>query len=104
MPFTNRILVFGHVKCNEYCQLFGCNLIFELESSNSFDYMSWVFKKRKSNQYLKEGVSCTVDNASEKLDKLYTFYSKGLNSMGWEKYEKLNIEFNDKVIGTKKNK
>lgn len=46
----------------------------------------------------------TVDNASEKLDKLYTFYSKGLNSMGWEKYEKLNIEFNDKVIGTKKNK
>lgn len=45
-----------------------------------------------------------VDHASEKLSKLYTFYSKGLNTIGWDKYEKLNIEFNDKVIGTKKNK
>lgn len=46
----------------------------------------------------------TAENAAEKFGKLYTFYSKGLNSMGWDKYEKLNIEFNDKVIGTKKNK
>lgn len=46
----------------------------------------------------------TVENASEKLSKLYTFYSKGLNVMGWDKYEKLNIEFNDKVIGTRRNK
>lgn len=46
----------------------------------------------------------TADNATEKLSKLYTFYSKGLNTIGWDKYEKLNIEFNDKVIGTKKNK
>lgn len=44
----------------------------------------------------------TVENAEGKLDKLYTFYTKGLNTIGWEKYEKLNIEFNDKVIGTKK--
>lgn len=44
----------------------------------------------------------TVDNAAEKLDKLYTFYTRGLNNIGWGKYEKLNIEFNDKVIGTKK--
>ena len=46
----------------------------------------------------------TAENAAEKLSKLYTFYSKGLNNVGWDKYEKLNIEFNDKVIGTKKNK
>lgn len=46
----------------------------------------------------------TTDNAQEKLDKLYTFYSKGLNTIGWGKYDKLNIEFNDKVIGTKRNK
>ena len=45
-----------------------------------------------------------TDHAAEKLSKLYTFYSKGLNTIGWDKYEKLNIEFNDKVIGTRKNK
>ena len=45
-----------------------------------------------------------TDHAAEKLSKLYTFYSRGLNTIGWDKYEKLNIEFNDKVIGTRKNK
>ncbi len=46
----------------------------------------------------------TVENAEEKLGKLYTFYTKGLNTIGWDKYEKLNIEFNGKVIGTRRNK
>ncbi len=46
----------------------------------------------------------TAENAKEKLEKLFTFYKKGLATVGWEKYEVLNIEFNDKVIGTKKNK
>ena len=45
-----------------------------------------------------------AENIAEKLEKLYTFYSKGLNTVGWDKYEKLNIEFNDKVICTKKEK
>ena len=44
-----------------------------------------------------------AENITGKLDKLYTFYTKGLNAIGWDKYEKLNIEFNDKVICTKKN-
>ena len=44
-----------------------------------------------------------AENITGKLDKLYTFYTKGLNTIGWDKYEKLNIEFNDKVICTKKN-
>ena len=45
-----------------------------------------------------------ADDITEKFSKLYTFYSKGLNTIGWDKYEKLNIEFNDKVIGTRRNK
>lgn len=45
-----------------------------------------------------------AENIAEKLEKLFTFYSKGLNTVGWDKYEKLNIEFNDKVICTKKEK
>ena len=45
-----------------------------------------------------------AEEIAEKLEKLYTFYTKGLNKVGWDKYEKLNIEYNDKVICTKKKK
>ena len=37
-----------------------------------------------------------------KLDKLRAFYQKGLNNIGWNKYSKLNIEFDNKIIGTKR--
>ena len=60
-----------------------------------------IMVPRVGNHIIEFGNS---DNAIEKFSKLYTFYSKGLNTIGWDKYEKLNIEFNDKVIGTRKNK
>lgn len=43
-----------------------------------------------------------VENLDGKFEKLKEFYEKGLNEIGWNKYKKLNIEFKDKVIGTKK--
>lgn len=38
----------------------------------------------------------------EKFSKLLTFYSKVLNRIGWNKYERISIEFNNQIIGTKK--
>jgi cell division protein FtsQ len=46
----------------------------------------------------------TVDNAAGKLDKLYTFYKKGLSEIGWNKHSKLNVEFGNKVIATVRDK
>lgn len=43
-----------------------------------------------------------AEDIEEKLQKLYTFYHKGMNTIGWNKYSKLNIEFNEKVICTKR--
>lgn len=43
-----------------------------------------------------------AEQVKEKLQKLHTFYQKGMNTIGWNKYSKLNIEFNEKVICTKK--
>lgn len=54
---------------------------------------------RVGNHAIELGV---VENLDEKLEKLKEFYEKGLNEIGWNKYKKLNIEFKDKVIGTKK--
>lgn len=43
-----------------------------------------------------------AEDVKEKLQKLYIFYHKGMNTIGWNKYSKLNIEFNEKVICTKR--
>lgn len=44
----------------------------------------------------------TAENAPAKLDKLYTFYKKGLSTVGWNKHSKLNVEFGNKIFATKK--
>ena len=45
-----------------------------------------------------------AENIDKKLQKLYTFYQNGMNEIGWNKYSKINIEFSDKVICTKREK
>lgn len=37
----------------------------------------------------------------KKLDKLKTFYEKGINQVGWNKYSEINLEYNDQIICTK---
>ena len=38
----------------------------------------------------------------EKLERLRIFYEKGLNQIGWNKYSKINLEFSNQIICTKK--
>ena len=38
----------------------------------------------------------------EKLDKLMTFYQKGLNETGWNKYSVINLKYDKQVVGTKR--
>lgn len=40
----------------------------------------------------------------EKFNNLKAFYTKGLNTVGWNKYEKINIKISNKVICTKREK
>lgn len=37
----------------------------------------------------------------EKFRKLQTFYKKVLNQIGWNKYQRISIEFKNQIIGTK---
>lgn len=39
---------------------------------------------------------------AHKLEKLQTFYEKGLNKVGWDRYSQINIGHGDQVIATKK--
>ncbi|MBE6304080.1 MAG: cell division protein FtsQ [Bacteroidales bacterium] len=43
-----------------------------------------------------------ADNLEKKLSKLKEFYTEGLNKVGWNKYNRINIEFDKQVICTKK--
>ena len=37
-----------------------------------------------------------------KFEKLYTFYEEGLGVLGWNKYSRINLDYSDQVIGTRK--
>ncbi|WP_300725612.1 cell division protein FtsQ [uncultured Bacteroides sp.] len=41
---------------------------------------------------------------NEKFTKLQTFYKEALNQVGWNKYERISVEFNNQIICTKKAK
>ena len=43
-------------------------------------------------------------NYEEKFERLRTFYEKGLNQVGWNKYSRISLEFNNQIICTKKEK
>ncbi len=42
------------------------------------------------------------DKLEAKLDKLKKFYEKGLGTVGWNKYSKINVEIDKQVICTKR--
>lgn len=44
------------------------------------------------------------DNYENKFDRLKTFYKKGLNEIGWNKYSRISLEFDNQIICTKKEK
>ena len=42
------------------------------------------------------------NNVADKLERLKTFYKKALNKVGWNKYSRISLEFNNQIICTKK--
>ena len=43
-----------------------------------------------------------AENMKEKFHKLRTFYEEALNRVGWNKYNRISIEFSNQIICTKK--
>ncbi len=44
------------------------------------------------------------NNYENKFERLKTFYKKGLNEIGWNKYSRISLEFDNQIICTKKEK
>ena len=43
-----------------------------------------------------------LENFENKLSRLKIFYEKGLNQVGWNKYSRINLEFSNQIICTKR--
>jgi len=43
-----------------------------------------------------------IDNYQEKFRNLEAFYHQGLNNVGWNKYDKINLKYENQVICTKR--
>ncbi|MCB2197285.1 MAG: hypothetical protein KQH79_15605 [Bacteroidetes bacterium] len=44
----------------------------------------------------------TIENYQKKFRNLRAFYLQGLNTVGWNEYEKINLKFDNQVICTKR--
>lgn len=71
----------------------------QIEQIHFNDKKEIIIIPRVGNHIIELG---TAEDIDKKLEKLYTFYHEGMNKIGWNKYSKLNIEFGDKVICTKR--
>ncbi len=43
-----------------------------------------------------------LEEYEQKLERLKAFYQKGLNQVGWNKYSRISLEFNNQIVCTKK--
>jgi cell division protein FtsQ len=43
-----------------------------------------------------------ADNFDSQLDQLWAFYQQGLNKVGWNRYEIINLKFRNQIVCTKK--
>ena len=46
----------------------------------------------------------TIDNFEKKLKRLKTFYKKAISTVGWNKYETIDIQYDNQIICTKQKK
>ncbi|MCZ4693823.1 hypothetical protein DWB61_09575 [Ancylomarina euxinus] len=43
-----------------------------------------------------------IDNFERKFDKLYALYKDGFSKVGWNKYEKINLKYENQIVCTKR--
>ena len=43
-----------------------------------------------------------LNHFESKLERVKVFYEKALNRVGWNKYSRINVEFDNQIICTKR--
>ena len=88
-----------HTRIGELAVRYGYLTPEQVEQIHVTPKQEIVLVPRIGNHIIEIG---KADNLEKKLAKLEEFYKEGLNKVGWNKYNKINIEFDKQVICTKK--
>ena len=75
--------------------------IAQIEQIYFNDRKEAIITPRMGDHTIELGSTKDID---KKLESIEAFYLKGLNTVGWDKYSKLNIKISNKVICTKREK
>ncbi|MEN8137506.1 MAG: hypothetical protein ABFR62_03660 [Bacteroidota bacterium] len=62
-------------------------------------YNEYEFRTRKGNQVIEFGKATDIER---KFDKLLIYYRKTVSDFGWERYKKINLEYANQVVCTKR--
>ena len=68
------------------------------------EYANTEYGCKKEHRDIEKDRLRYICRSQEKFEKLKTFYEKGLNQVGWNKYSRISLEFNNQIICTKKEK
>ena len=81
-------------NCHRKCRKVVCNEGFNVLPGKEIELVP-----RVGNHIIYLG---KLEHFEDKLKRLKTFYEKGLNQVGWNKYSRISLEFGNQIICTKK--
>lgn len=113
MPISQNYTVYLPVATGNITEEFAKNELYDFVMfvSNSSSWDAWieqivVGQNQKVKIVPRAGdfkVSLgTLDDYEEKLSKLKLFIEKGLNTVGWNRYSEISLEYNNQVVCTMK--
>lgn len=107
--YTSRVLVVsGHIKDkmikNDLMPLinfitkneFWSSQINQIYINSNNEY---ILIPRVGGQKIEMG---KIDNFEKKFSKLYTLYKDGFSTVGWNKYKKINLKYENQIVCTKR--
>jgi len=59
-------------------------------------------EKERTDLILLDVMLPKLDGFERKLERVKAFYERGLNQVGWNKYSRINVEFSNQIICTKR--
>jgi cell division protein FtsQ len=95
--FVHSKLLVDLTAIAEYCSRdkFWDSQIEQLYVDN---YMDILLIPKVGNHSIVFG---SAENLDDKFRRLKTFYLKGLNAVGWDKYKRINLKFKGQIVGEK---
>ncbi len=113
MPISQNFTVYLPVATGNITEDFAKNELYDFVMfvSNSSTWDAWIEQivvgaNHKVQIIPRAGdfrvTLGTLDDYEEKLDKLKLFIEKGLNTVGWNRYSEISLEYNNQVVCTMK--